>query len=240
MRAITMVIGALALAGCATTDSGLSRSTGSYASKLALSRDAKAVLMDAAAGLTDSAPNDAVLIYLAQRSPEDVRQQAVARATARALMMNSDSLCEQYMADFILKSRTTTSILGVSSIALSGAAGVTTPVRSANLLAALSAFTSSAQDKLSKTVLGEKTPELLYKAVMAERSQERSRLLALLQSGALGESSPGVVLAQLADYHGRCGPTVGINSLTNSVQGAADRAAKNGTDQADAFVNGLK
>lgn len=205
-----------------------------------LSPQAKTVLMNAAGGIPDNAPNDALVIYLAQRMPENVRQQAVADATVRALIMNSDAICEQYMANFILKSRTTTSILGVSSIAFSGAAGVTTPVRSANLLSALSSFTSGTQDKLNKAVMADKAPELLYKAVMAERSRERSRLLALLENTTLGDSAPGVVMAQLADYHGRCGPTVGINSLTDSVEGAANQAAERGADQADTFVKNLK
>lgn len=235
MRVIIGILGALAVAGCTTTD--ISRSRGGYAGKLALSNEAQTVLNSATADLPPESPSDALLIYLAQRTPDaTLRRRAVADAAARALILNSDLICERYMAAVIKRVRTTKSVLGVSGLALSGAAGVTTPVRSANLLSALSAFSSSADAKLTTTVLADKAPELLYKAVMAQRTQERSRLLTLLVNAELGESAPGVVMAQLADYHNRCGPTVGINGLEDSVQNEADRAPGKGAEKATNFV----
>jgi hypothetical protein len=237
MRTVIGIFGALALTGCTTT--GMSMSGGEYAARLALSKQAQTVLSSAPASLPADSPSDALFIYLAQRNPDEpLRRRAVANATARALMLNSDLACEQYMRDVIKRIRTTKSVLGVSSLALSGAAGVTTPVRSANLLSALSAFSSSADAKLSTTVLADKAPELLYKAVMAQRSEERSRLLTLLVNADLGEAAPGVVMAQLAEYHSRCGPTVGINGLEASVENKTEQAPEKGAERATSFVRG--
>lgn len=241
MRAIVGIICAAALAGCATTGSGTGANagrTGQYADWLGLSTQAQKVLKPGEQ-LPDRSPNDAVLIFMAQQTKDEVaRERAVQEATARALIMNSDTHCEVYMSDFLLKARSTTAVMSVAGLALSGAAGVTTPVRSANILSALSTFANGSQDRLNKAILSDRAPELLYKAVMAERSRERARLLALLVSKDLGAKAPGVVLAQIADYHARCGPTVGINSLTDSVLGAANSADADGTAAATAFVNG--
>ncbi len=236
MKAISTLICSSILGACATTGTAISRSEGEYANRLVLSEEAKSVLRSQGAVLPERAPLDAVVIYLAKSVPGETSRKEVNKATARALIMTSDAACEQYMASFLFKARTTTSVLGVSSLALSTAAGVTTPVESANLLSALSAFTIGAQDRLTKTIVADKAPELLYKSVMAVRAQERARLLTLLESRDLGDAAPDVVMAQLAEYHGRCGPTVGINGLTDSVQVTADRADKTGADQANEFV----
>jgi len=240
MRAKTVgiIVLALALQGCATTKSEISRSSGGYSSSLKLSQQAQDVINSAPnLKLPDNSPSDAVLIYLALR--KSASKVELDRATALALIHNSDMICEHYMADFMLKSRTTSSTLQITSLGFSSLASVTEPAKSANILAGLSAFATGAEEKLKKTVQADKAPELLYKAVMAERSRERNRLLTLLQSEALGDSAPAMVIGQIADYHSRCGPTVGINALGNAVDSTSQAAPAEGKDAAEKFVQGL-
>lgn len=215
----------------------LSRRTGDYANALRLSNEAISVLSAAAsAPLPDNAPNDAVMIYLAKQQPENVRQKAIATATATALIMTSDRICEIYMADFLLKSRSVSGGLRLGSLAFSTAAGVSTPVRSANVLSAISSLMSGSEEKLTETVLGKKAPELIYRSVMSIRTRERTRLLILLGSADLNESASGIVLSQISDYHNQCGPTVGINGFEQAVQASANTAATEGKTDAEAFV----
>lgn len=239
MYKIIAILLVLTLPACATTNH-LSRSSGKYADALALSSQAQEILGLEHPVLPTASPNDALIIYLAKMRPASERDVAVAKATAMALLMNSDALCERYMADFMLKSRTTTSVLKVTSLGLSTAAGITEPVSSANTLAALSAFASGSEEKLTSTVMANNSPELLYRAVMAERTRERTRLLTLLADDSLGMTAPTVVLAQVADYHARCGPTIGINSLSASVQQATNAAPEKGAQDAATFVKGLQ
>jgi hypothetical protein len=233
------------ISGCSSIPNseshGIQRRTGDYARALKLSPAALKVLSSTASeALPENAPNDAVLIYLAKRSPEANRENSIASATAKALIMNSDLLCERYMADFILKSRVTSNGLRLGSLSLTTAAGVTTPVRSANLLSGIATFLSGSEEKLTQSVLGSKTPELLYRTVMSIRTRERTRLLTLLRSDVLAGESPSIVLGQIADYHNQCGPTVGINGLEQAVQDTANQAATTGQTRAASFIEPLK
>jgi hypothetical protein len=240
MRILYLVLAASLASGCGTL-SGVqeaSRSSGDYSSLLKLSNQALAVLgQTTPSTLADNSPNDAVLIYLAkQEKDENKRNEAVSNAVISAYILNSDRLCEQYMANFLLKSRSLTAGLRIASLGLSTAAGVSTPVRSANVLSSLSAFASGSEEKLNESVLSRRSPELLYKSVMAVRSRERSRLLAIQASDIPSASKSAILLSQIADYHNQCGLTVGINQLEAAVQTSAVNAAQDGTTAASDFV----
>jgi len=234
MRVIVGLVGALAVAGCATSD--LSRSRGKFGQALALSDQARAVLQSPNESLPPNAPIDAVMIYQAQRasaSDDAAREKAVAEATARALIMKSDLLCDQYMASMLKQARTAKSTLSLSGLALSTAGGVATPASSANLLSSLSSFAKGADAGVSAIFFADQTPEVVYKAMMVRRTEVRTRLLKLLE---LDGGAPHVVLGSLGEYHTLCNPTVGINSLEDAVKEQAEKAVEKGADQAAAFV----
>ena len=122
--------------------------------------------------------------------------------------------------------------LGVSGLFLSGAASLTSPVENANLLSGVSTFLNGTSSELSQTVLGGKTPDILYRAVMAARAEERERLIALLNNTQFGERAPDIALSQVQGYHGMCGPIVGLNALSAGVEKAQANAAKEGQTKA--------
>lgn len=143
-----------------------------------------------------------------------------------ALLNVSDRACEEYMARTIVQSNAVSSALGVSSLALSTAAALSTPTRSANTLSGIAGFATGTEKQLSSTILGGKSPALLYKAVTAVRTKERSRILALYQAGGYH-----LAAAELMNYHALCGPTVGLNALDDAVNKAVTDAPKDGNDQ---------
>ena len=61
-------------------------------------------------------------------------------ATLLAILSSSDVACEDYMSGMVTSSNTVISILGISNLALSGAASLTSPTRSANLLSGVATF----------------------------------------------------------------------------------------------------
>lgn len=219
----------------------LQRYTDRYETALGLSASAKIVLNNLDHPQLGNDPSgDAILLYTtAINSTNADRSQRIEKATAYALIMNSDALCEKYMVDFLKDSKSTVSMLQITSLGFSTSASLLKPASSANLLSGLSSFTSGTEEKLKKTVLGDREPELLYRAVMAERSRERTRLLTLLGSNISEGNTAGVVMSQINDYHAKCGMNFGIISLSTSVDAAAEKAAQDGRNQAQDFLKGL-
>ena len=153
--------------------------------------------------------------------------QLIQSATVLALLSTSDVACEEYMAGMITASNTVISGLGIANLALSGAASLTSPTRSANLLSGLATFAGGTEKELSDTALGGKSPALLYKSVMALRKKERAKILALLTTAPFALST-----SDLTSYHGKCGPTVGINALEQAVDKASNDAGQDGKEEA--------
>jgi len=91
------------------------------------------------------------------------------------------------------------------------------------LLSGVAGFATGTEKQLASTVLGGKSPALIYKAVSASRRKERSRIVTLYSA-----SGFHIAAAELADYHALCGPTVGVNALEDAVNKAAIDAPKEG------------
>lgn len=167
-------------------------------------------------------PADYAISYaIKENTPE------MALAVGSALINNSDAACEAYMANSIAQSNWVTSSLSVSNIALSTAASVATPARSANLLGGLSSLADGTETRLTERVLDGAAPHLIYRSVMSARERERTALTLLLVNPRTAQSA----LNQLASYHSLCGVTVGINELNSAV----DEAEKQASDKGEAI-----
>lgn len=151
------------------------------------------------------------------------------------LLKTSDDICYKYLESISTAEKTTRSFLGVSSLILSGAAGVTSPVESANLLSALSTASQGVEDELSNSILGGADGDLLLEAVRKGRKRQRETMANLLlgsfdTNG--GEIAPDFYrfIVELSTYHDSCGISYGRQVLRNEIGEQDDDEEPTGTE----------
>lgn len=140
-----------------------------------------------------------------------------AQKTLGALMIKaSDDACYKYLTEISTVEKGTKSVLGTVSILLSGAAGLSTPVRSANLLSGISAATQGIEEELGSTILGGLEADILVQAVRKGRARQRKALSDILLSN---EPSAGfnMFITEFSTYHDSCGISYGRDVLRNAV-----------------------
>lgn len=172
---------------------------------------------------SDDVPLDQAIAGIAAHTISDKKKGIIF-----ALISRSDEACEKYMADAIVQANGSSSVLNVSSLALTGLAGTLKPLNTAQALAAGATFATGTETYLSTKVLGGNAPALIYKSVMAERTRERSRMTQLMGLGA----DPLMIAADVQNYHNMCGVTVGINALNTAVTEAEAGAESAGAEKA--------
>lgn len=128
----------------------------------------------------------------------------------------SDDACYKYLTEISTVEKGTKSVLGTVSILLSGAAGLSTPVRSANLLSGISAATQGIEEELGSTILGGLEADILVQAVRKGRARQRKALSDILLSN---EPSAGfnMFITEFSTYHDSCGISYGRDVLRNAV-----------------------
>lgn len=235
---LTVALLGLGLQGCMTTNykahiAGTNKKE-NYQSSLGLSPSAQKLLKVSASSmaLEDKSPGDALIIYAVRKANAN----ATNRSIALALIYNSDMLCELYMVDVIKISNTTSAGLKLSNQIFSAAAGVTTPVRSANLLGGLATLSAGTEQNLKKELLGDKAPDIIYKAVWTERLKKRTEMLTMLADENSGEAGAASVISEIQSYHTLCGTTVGLGSISASVDAAQKVAKQEGDNIAKAAL----
>lgn len=140
-----------------------------------------------------------------------------AQKTLGALMIKaSDDACYKYLTEISTVEKGTKSVLGTASILLSGAAGLATPVRSANLLSGISAATQGIEEELGSTILGGLEADILVQAVRKGRARQRKALSDILLSD---KPSAGfnMFITEFSTYHDSCGISYGRDVLRNAV-----------------------
>jgi len=141
--------------------------------------------------------------------------------TLGALMIKaSDDACYKYLTEISTVEKGTKSVLGTVSILLSGAAGLATPVRSANLLSGISAATQGIEEELGSTILGGLEADILVQAVRKGRARQRKALSDILLSD---KPSAGfnMFITEFSTYHDSCGISYGRDVLRNAVSAPA-------------------
>ena len=137
--------------------------------------------------------------------------------TLGALMIKaSDDACYEYLTEISTYEKGTKSILGSTAILLSGAAGLATPVRSANLLSGLSAATQGIEEELGSTILGGLEADILVQAVRKGRGRQRTALTEILNSD---EKNAGfnMFITEFSTYHDSCGISYGRDVIRDSL-----------------------
>ena len=137
--------------------------------------------------------------------------------TLGALMIKaSDDACYAYLTEISTYEKGTKSVLGSASILLAGAAGLATPVRSANLLSGLSAATQGIEEELGSTILGGLEADILVQAVRKGRGRQRKSLTDILNSD---EKNAGfnMFIAEFSTYHDSCGISYGRDVIRDSL-----------------------
>ncbi len=165
------------------------------------------------------------------------KDHVIQKSTIIALIAQSDMACEKYMAGIVTATNTVSSGLNIASLGFSSAASISAPIRSANILSGLSTFAGGTEDSLRRTVLGGKSPLLIYKSVMALRKKERSRIMGLLLQT---NGSYFLAATEITPYHHKCGATVGINALEEAVDNADAKAGSEGKEEAQIEIEALR
>ena len=134
-----------------------------------------------------------------------------------ALMIKaSDDACYEYLTEISTVEKSAKSVLGSASILLSGAAGLATPVRSANLLSGISAATQGIEEELGSTILGGLDADILVQAVRKGRGRQRKALTNIINSK---DENAGfnMFIAEFSTYHDSCGISYGRDVLRDAL-----------------------
>ncbi|WP_371397320.1 hypothetical protein [Fretibacter rubidus] len=139
------------------------------------------------------------------------------------ILSASDAMCYEYLNKLTQTEGTVKTILGTTALALSGAASITTPVDSANILAALSSLAQGTEDELSGTVLGGISGYTLVEAVKKGRKQTRNELMAIWTGGSDADASIkqeiryGQFMSRVRNYHDDCGIAYGNKVIQTAI-----------------------
>lgn len=178
---------------------------------------------------TGDAPLGASAVLAARASaPRDDR---LDRTTAMLLISESDRICDEYFASITTTANTTRAALSLAALGTSTAAGLSSPQRSANLLAGISTFFTGTQSTLEETILENQSSRALLSAVRAKRTEMRSELSQRILA-ADGEQALALISGQIQDYHARCGLAYGLDALTEVVTESVNTAEMRGQDAA--------
>lgn len=148
-----------------------------------------------------------------------------AASLARALLAQADVNCENYLSGLSVAANTTASGLDIAALTLSSAASVTTPVRSAGILSALSSITGHARQTLSTDVLGNQDFNLLYNANIDGRISERAKYQAEIDKGTYENWTADAILADVQPYNYKCGINFARHYLSEVVETQSHPAA---------------
>jgi hypothetical protein len=146
----------------------------------------------------------------------------IRRELAFNLIAKSDSACEDYLIGLSAQRNFWAGGLAVGASLLSTAGGVTTPVRSANLISAGSSAAQNTSRLLTETVFGGNEFRLLYSAVKNGREERRRQLFDDINRGGFDKWSMQSIQTYLTPYHFDCGINYALDRLASAsdAQGA--------------------
>jgi len=146
------------------------------------------------------------------------------KALGALMIKASDDVCYAYLTDISTYEKGTKSVLGSAAILLSGAAGLATPVRSANLLSGISAATQGIEEELGSTILGGLEADILVQAVRKGRGRQRKALSDILNSNK-ADAGFNMFIAEFSTYHDSCGISYGRDVIRDAL-GSQDNNEK--------------
>ena len=145
------------------------------------------------------------------------------RAAFGSLMIKaSDDACHQYLIDITRTEKSVRTGLGALGLLLSSAAGLSTPVESANILSGVSAAAQGLESELSDTILGGEDGYILAQAVKHGRTVERAKLIAMLEEVENNKTYISFI-SEFSNYHDNCGISYGqqiIRKALNNTESA--------------------
>lgn len=155
-----------------------------------------------------------------------------------SLIADSNAKCDNYLVGLAGIQNSYDTGLNLGRTALVTAAGLSSPERSANLLAALAGFFGSTREEITNNVFGGKDIEVLSGAVMAGRATEEAILASRASAGAFDRWDATSVLREVHAYDQNCGISYGIRQLQEAVVVAqrfeAERLVDDGPRPVDA------
>jgi hypothetical protein len=160
----------------------------------------------------------------APNSSTAAQMPALRRELASSLIAQSDRLCEDYLTGVSVVRNGYATGLGVGALSFSAAGGVTTPVRSANLLSAIASLLTGANTNVSSTLFGGREYPLIYAAVKTGRRAQRDRIITEIEKSNGDYSTWGYhsILALVEGYHSDCGVNYGLQRMNALANGATD------------------
>lgn len=235
MRLVAILFGAALISGCST----LSDKVDATPEWRPLTLSAQTVRsLEISHSGDEPLEASAVLAARASASPDD----RLDRTAAMLLITESDRLCDEYFASIMTTANTTRAALSLAALGTSTAAGLSSPQRSANLLAGISTFFTGTQSTLEETILESQSTRALQSAVRAKRIEMRTELTQRVLASD-GEAALALIAGHIQDYHSRCGLAYGLDAIsevvTDSVSSAEGRG-REAAEQGEANVQALQ
>ncbi|WP_440958349.1 hypothetical protein ACFELO_13805 [Oceanicaulis sp. LC35] len=225
MRCALVLATTCLLAGCSTLSDTVDATP--QWRPLTLSADTVRSLQISHSG---DAPLEASAVLAARASA--ARNDRLDKTTAMLLITESDRMCDEYFASMTTTANTTRAALSLAALGTSTAAGLSSPQRSANLLAGISTFFTGTQSTLEETILESQSTRALQSAVRSKRTEMRSELSQRILATD-GEGALTLISAHIQDYHSRCGLAYGLDAITEVVTESVNGAETRGQDAAE-------
>lgn len=134
-----------------------------------------------------------------------------------ALIADSNAKCDNYLVGLAGIQNSYDAGLNLGRSALTTAAGLSSPQRSANLLAGVASFLGATREEITNNVFGGKDIEVLTSAVKAGRATEEAILVGRARAGDFDRWDATSVLREIHSYDQNCGISYGLRKLQESV-----------------------
>lgn len=134
-----------------------------------------------------------------------------------SLIADSNAKCDNYLVGLAGIQNSYDTGLNLGRAALTTAAGLSSPQRSANILAAVATFFGSANEEITNNVFGGKDIEVLISAVKSSRAIEHAILLSRAQAREFDRWDATSVLREVHAYDQNCGISYGLLKLQEAV-----------------------
>lgn len=155
-----------------------------------------------------------------------------------SLIADSNAKCDNYLVGLAGVQNSYDTSLNLGGLALTTAAGLSSPQRSANILAALGTFFGSANEEITNNVFGGKDIEVLISAVKSSRATEQAILESRARAGDFDRWDATSILREVHAYDQNCGISYGLLKLQEAVviakRSEAERLRDNPSPQNDA------
>ena len=142
---------------------------------------------------------------------------ALRRELLYSLVAESNAKCDNYLVGLAGIQNSYDTGLNLGRSALTTAAGLSSPERSANMLAAFATFLGSTNEEITSNVFGGKDIEVLTSAVKGGRATEEAILFSRARDGDFDRWDATSVLREVHAYDQNCGISYGLRKLQEAV-----------------------